>query len=113
MTACNFETLGEALYQLRQSYPAETECLVYFKADWCPDCDRATPGVLSTSAGHEQRLLVVDVGPKPGWRSTEPNLHPLKDDAGPWKIKVLPTLCAIPSWAVGRHVARIDKVVPS
>jgi len=34
VSTCGIESLGEVLYQLGQSYPGDSECLVLFSSGW-------------------------------------------------------------------------------
>lgn len=102
---CGPEQLDEALYHLSQSYPGDTDCLVLFESQWCPDCVRATPEIKTVCVSEQTRLLIVNVGSREEYRNPE---NKLKFE--PWNLKCIPTLCCLNSWRLDTAInSRLDK----
>lgn len=93
VTHCGTEQLGEALYQLSQSYPDDTDCLILFESSWCPDCVRATPEIKGVCVSESTRLLICNVGNREVYRDKDNYLR-----QEPWNLKCIPTLVCMNSW---------------
>ena len=88
---------------------AGVPCFVYFKAQWCPDCDRSSPIVAQALGAGACKAFWVDVGDKPTFRDKDSEVRKLCKDV--WLVKCLPTLIFIGSDGSGTMLDRVDEAL--